>query len=472
MGISNTPGIGAGKTGLPTFRIRSVLDTCADCDTCRFIMDESCLFFPELYRLYDREKETGEKTSEKELASLASQCTLCGLCPCYNIRADILRGKADLAGHSGIPLSARILADFQSIGRMSGLCPYLVNKSLRLPPVRRALGKLVGIHPDRRIPAFPAENFFSWARKRGLHDHPRGGKGVAYFAGCTAGYLFPEVARSAVSVFQHNGFSVYVPPQQCCGMPSLIEGDAATAVRRLAFNLKILIEAMDLGLQPVFSCPTCGYVMKILLKEGAFYSEAYQRRAGAGPGEIIVPEKRFGSSGNASLSKMIYGEIFKDDGIFSGLDPLDRIALAAAATDTGVYLERLRSEGRLKSTPGPLPMKAVHFTSCHQREQGTGDAYKNILALIPGLVIAEAGGPMDCCGMAGSAGFKKEFYHDSLRVGAPLFQKIRAHGPEAIITDCLSCRLQFNQVLPIPVYHPLEIIARANMIGCAKGSTP
>lgn len=461
MGTSHSSGGDKVKAASPTYRIRSVLDTCADCDTCRFIMDECCLFFPELYRLYDREKETGRKTGDRELAALASLCTLCGLCPCYNIRADILLGKAELLEHSGMSLAARILADVQSLGRICGLFPDLVNNSLGLAPFRRVLGRVVGIHPARRIPAFPPENFFSWVRKQGLGDPPRKKEGVAYFAGCTAGYIFPEVARAVVLIFQKNGVPVYVPPQRCCGMPSLIEGDTGTAVRRLSFNLRILIEAIDLGLRPVFSCPTCGYVMKVLLKEGAFYSEAYQRRAGAVPGEIKVPEKRGGPDGHTSLSKMVYGEIFKDDGIFSGLDPLQRIALADAATDVGVHLERLRAEGRLVSDFRPVPMKVVHFTSCHQREQGTGDAYKNMLALIPGLVISEVGGSMDCCGMGGSLGFKNDFHDDSLRLGTPLFQKIRAHEPDAIVTDCLSCRVQFNQAVPYPVYHPLEIIARA-----------
>ncbi|MCK7515684.1 MAG: hypothetical protein MZV70_74710 [Desulfobacterales bacterium] len=42
---------------------------CADCDCCRPIMDESCLFFPELYRLYDQEVETGQKISADRAAA-------------------------------------------------------------------------------------------------------------------------------------------------------------------------------------------------------------------------------------------------------------------------------------------------------------------------------------------------------------------------------------------------------------------
>jgi hypothetical protein len=45
----------------PERKARKVIDECADCDVCRFLMDSDCLMFPELYRLYDREMETGEK---------------------------------------------------------------------------------------------------------------------------------------------------------------------------------------------------------------------------------------------------------------------------------------------------------------------------------------------------------------------------------------------------------------------------
>jgi glycerol-3-phosphate dehydrogenase subunit C len=46
-------------------------------------------------------------------------------------------------------------------------------------------------------------------------------------------------------------------------------------------------------------------------------------------------------------------------------------------------------------------------------------------------------------------------------------EKIRAKAPRAIITDCLSCRLQFSHVLPYPVFHPMEILAQAYRSGAA-----
>jgi glycerol-3-phosphate dehydrogenase subunit C len=63
--------------------------------------------------------------------------------------------------------------------------------------------------------------------------------------------------------------------------------------------------------------------------------------------------------------------------------------------------------------------------------------------------------------MAGIMGFKKDFHEPSIKLGSRLMEKIRSLEPEIIVTDCLSCRLQFKQVLPYPVYHPIEVLREA-----------
>ena len=55
---------------------------------------------------------------------------------------------------------------------------------------------------------------------------------------------------------------------------------------------------------------------------------------------------------------------------------------------------------------------------------------------------------MDCCGMGGSLGFKEGFHGASVSLGGPLMKKIRVVEPETVVTDCLSCRLQFQHLLP------------------------
>ena len=451
------------EQGNPSSRdlIRGVMDACTNCDICRFMMDESCLFFPELYRLFDKEKEAGTNVTDEALKRLASLCTLCGLCPCPNIRADILLSKAARVREQGIRAGERLLADVQNACRLGGRFPWLINTFLSINPVEKITKRMGGISQKRALPRLPKENFFSWAQKNGLTRKPAGQPKAAYFAGCTAGFLFPEVARAAVAVLKQNHIAVYVPPQQCCGMPTLLEGMAALTRQRVQDNLRTLLDAADTGFDLVCTCPTCGFFMKKLLREGAHYSQAFQKSVSAGADEIRVPGK-IGKEGYVSLKKSIYGDLLADNPNFSAIDPMARIALSEKLSDMGQYLERLHLKGLLDTNLGRINNRMVYFTPCHQREQNIGSPYENLLFMIPGLDLIHVGGDMDCCGMGGSLGFKEGFHGDSIRLGQPLAEKIKAASPYAIVTDCLSCRLQFRHLLPeLPVYHPLELLASA-----------
>ncbi len=99
----------------------------------------------------------------------------------------------------------------------------VVNQLNRVRPVSLLLKKVLKIHPDRPLPLFPKESFFFWAEKRGLNspksNNARLTSNVAYFAGRSAGYLFPEVGKAAVRILERNGIEVHIPPQECCSMP-------------------------------------------------------------------------------------------------------------------------------------------------------------------------------------------------------------------------------------------------------------
>ena len=170
--------------------IRDIVELCGDCDTCRPILDRDCLFFPELYRLWDREMESGVPITDAELHSLMELCTLCGLCPCPNIPADLMEAKGRYIDRNGLPLTTRLLNDVPAVARLCATFPRLVDAlctSRRITPLLR---RAAGIHPARRLPSFAKRNFFQWAKTKGLTTRRKGGRTVAYFAGCSAGYLF------------------------------------------------------------------------------------------------------------------------------------------------------------------------------------------------------------------------------------------------------------------------------------------
>ncbi len=112
----------------PEKMARAVIEACADCDICRFLMEDTpCLVFPELYRLYDKEKEKNEPITPEDLRNLVDLCNYCALCPCHNIRSDIMRAKHAFVGRDGLKPTIRLLEDVERVARLCGAYPRLTN---------------------------------------------------------------------------------------------------------------------------------------------------------------------------------------------------------------------------------------------------------------------------------------------------------------------------------------------------------
>ena len=448
----------------PEKAARQVLDACADCDVCRFLMDTSCLFFPELYRLYDKEMEGRERITSKELRRLVDLCNFCGQCPCPNIRAGIIEAKTQFIERDGLKFGVRTIEDVERVATLCGAYPGLANAFFRGALTGGLLKRALGIHEARKMPVFPHESFPDWAKKQALivKSKNQQKRKVALFAGCTGKYLFPDVPKAVVQVFQHNGFEVYFPEQKCCGMPPFLEGDRQVTLDFVLFNVEHLAEVVEEGYDIVCSCPTCSYMLRTVLGEGAYFSKDYQDLVGGNEKDIRVPVKKaLGDHGERKLesfSKTIYKGIFKDDGYFSSVSPLKRIKVAENTYDLGEYLSYLHQKGELSTDFGPVQGRIAYYPPCHLREQEIGQPYVELLKGIPDTTLQVISGAFYCCGLAGVMGFKRDFHDTSVQLGRPLMEKIRTVNPDRIVTDCLSCRLQFKQLLPYDVVHPIEIL--------------
>ena len=487
----------------PEESMREVVDACTDCDCCRYLMDTNCLFFPEIYKLWDREQETGEKITPGELRRLADLCNYCALCPCPNIREAIIKAKTAFIDRDGLAPYVRTLEDVERVGRLCGALPWLTNFLLQSKSNGGFVKKSLGIHPKRKIPPFPPQSFPAWARRHRLTTRPGGAqkRKVAYFAGCSARHIFPELPRAVVSVLRRNNIAVYYPQQQCCGMPAMLEGDRKLTLKMAARTVADLTEAVADGYDVVCSCPTCGYMLKQVLKQGAYYSTAYQEAIGGDATLLKIPVRErpaaeskdalaplpdvlkaeFGShhmtrttlslpaqtcskaqsAAFMLLDKSLYGKIMKDDGYFSSIDPLSRIKVAENTYDLGEYLLNLHRNGELETHFGELSGHGLYYPPCHQREQEIGMPYLELLGLLPGMRTESLQDTFYCCGMAGIMGYKRDFHTASLHIGSRLIAKIKEINPDTLITDCLSCRLQFQQTTAYDVLHPAEILEKA-----------
>ncbi|MGC8495427.1 MAG: heterodisulfide reductase-related iron-sulfur binding cluster, partial [Syntrophobacteraceae bacterium] len=432
----------------PESMARSVIERCADCDVCRYLMeDTSCLVFPEIYRLFDKEVEKKGSITCDELKSMVELCNFCALCPCPNVRSDLMKAKNAFIERDGMKPSIRFLEDVEYVATVCGAYPRLSNVLLRNGLTGRLIKRVAGIHAERNFPAIPKENFPAWVQKRGL-DIRRETKGrkVAYFTGCTGRYLFPDVPIAAVNVLKRNGVEVNCPELKCCGMPSLLEGDRDFTLKLAAFNVERLCEAVESGYDIVCSCPTCGYMLKSVFGEvpghAAIFSQPETGRKSIADGREIIG-KKIGARG-----KTIFNGLFRDEGYFASIDPRKRIEVSSHTYDLGEYLRGLHLCGELDTCFGSVAGTMAYYPPCHLREQNIGEPWFDLLRLVPATSLEKIDGSFHCCGIAGIMGFKRDFHEVSVKMGSRLVERIEAIDPERLLTDCLSCRLQFNQLTP------------------------
>ncbi|MBV9888507.1 MAG: LUD domain-containing protein [Acidobacteria bacterium] len=96
---------------------------------------------------------------------------------------------------------------------------------------------------------------------------------------------------------------------------------------------------------------------------------------------------------------------------------------------------------------------------CQQKTIGAADATVRLLTEI-GFDVAMSN--VECCGMAGSFGYKKDFYDLSLAVGADLFgqvvQQDREGGARQLIASGTSCTEQLHAGFERKILHPMELL--------------
>ena len=210
-----------------------IVSVCAVCEACKSLLDLSCLVFPELFKLVEQYRETGETIHTDQLRHLVNLCNFCALCPCLKFRAAVINAKTEYMEKHGLGFKTRVIENLEQMGRLGGAVPRVSNFLSQNSISRALIQKTLGIHKERQIPNFPKQGFQEWMKRRRTDTSAgtKKKKKVAYFAGCTGRYLFPEVPKAVVSVFERNGVEVYYPEQQCCGMPSLLEGDKNLTLR-------------------------------------------------------------------------------------------------------------------------------------------------------------------------------------------------------------------------------------------------
>jgi glycerol-3-phosphate dehydrogenase subunit C len=321
------------------------------------------------------------------------------------------RARASLVKDGRVPLRLRLrnnlVSRAASLGKFAQPFAPIANRIFTFPPARLIAEKALGIHSEAPFPPFAQERFTTWFRKHEKPTHST--RQVAYFHGCSSEYYEPRVGRAAVHVLEALGFEVLVPPQNCCGLPLLSNGEFPAARRYHQNNVKHLLKFVQSGIPIVGTSTSC----TLTLKEEA-------------------PE-------------------------LLDMHDADTRAIARTIYDFNEFLLMLWEQGEIELNPRPLPLRLVYHIPCQYRAHRIGKPGLEILKMIPELELVDSGA--DCCGIAGTYGYKTEKYDISMQVGEPLFQTIRQVGGPMVICDSETCRWQITHATGIPCVHPVELLA-------------
>ena len=396
-----------------TEAVRDSLDRCVKCTIC-----ESFCPFSKVTPLFPGPKYVGPQAERYRNAgppvdASVDYCSGCGICTqvCpqgVKIAEINSQARARMWDERGVPLRNQLIARPSVIGKLGTPVAPLANWALRNPLLREVAHRVVGIHRHAPMPRFAGRTFQRWARRR-----PKGSaaKTVVYFHGCGTNYYEPAAGEMLVAVLEHNGFNVVIPPQDCCGLPLQSNGNFPAArgyVGRLVDNLAPYARE---GLPIIANSTSCGLMLKREARE------------------------------------------------ILGVEDEDLDTVSKQMYDVCEFLLLLHEKGELKTDFRPLALEVPYHAPCQQRGHGIGKPALDLLALVPELRVIELN--VDCCGIAGTYGIKKEKYDISMAVGAQLFREIREAKAEVAACDSETCRWQIEHGSGVHAVHPIELLYRA-----------
>lgn len=340
---------------------------------------------------------------------LCINCKRCEVaCPSDVKIGDIIQRARMNYAPSHFKLRDALLSHTDLMGTLSTPFAPVVNTAMGLKPVRGILDSALKIDHRRALPKYSFGTFRQWLRKQKTKQQQYAEQ-VAFFHGCFVNYNHPQLGKDLVKVMNAMGFGVQLlDKEKCCGVPLIANGFFAKAQKQANVNAQSLQKVViDKGIPVVTTSSTCTFALR----------DEYPHLLG-----IDTTPVR------------------------------DKIELATR------FIYRLFVAGRelkLKHTP----MRVAYHTPCHMEKMGWTAYTLALLERIPGveLVVLDS----QCCGIAGTYGFKAENYDTSQGIGASLFRQIEESGVDFVVSDCETCKMQIEMSTSKRCKHPITLLAES-----------
>lgn len=302
-----------------------------------------------------------------------------------------------------------LLANTDFVGTLSTPFAPVVNVALGLKPVKAAMDAVLKIDHRRMFPKYAFGTFEGWYKKQASRQAAFS-KQVAYFHGCYVNYNNPQLGKDLVKVMNAAGYGVrLLEKEQCCGVALISNGLINQAKKQAQTNMASIRQAVLERKMPVIATSsTCTFTIR------DEYPHLLQLENG---------------------------------------DVREQVELATR------FLYRLLAENKTKLRfRTDKKLKVAYHTPCHMEKLGWSYYTIELLKMIPGVEVQVL--DSQCCGIAGTYGFKKENYEVSQQIGSRLFRQIEASGVDFVVSDCETCKWQIEMSTSKKCEHPISVLAR------------
>ena len=354
----------------------------------------------------DREK------AEDDWVLLCSQCKRCEMaCPCGVEPAQIiLRAQQRYGLEHPHSLAHLLFANNYYLSTLGSLTAPIANRFAAMK-----IGKKIfdAMSIATYIP-FPKFRFhkLSWKKK----TPNRRSRKVAFFYGCFINFYRPDIGRKIIQLLKSLKVDVVLPPQWCCGLPALGNGNLQLARSFALKNTASLSNYIDAGYDILYSCTSCGLCLM----------HDYQ--------DIMdIPKAK---------------------------------KIAENTYDLHEYILKLVDDNYVKPQFQEVRRKLAYHIPCHLRALGIGYPAAKLMSMIPGLTCEIIDD--NCCGLSGSYGFKKTNESTAISIGNRAVARIGKTGCAEIVADCGSCRMQLGGLSGLATLDPAEVLSESLGITLTK----
>lgn len=339
-------------------------------------------------------------------------CKRCEVaCPSNVKIGDIIQAARIKYSEKKFKLRDFILANTDLVGTLSSPFAPVVNGVLGLRPTKAVLDSVLKIDHRRVFPKYAFGTFESWYKKNEAARQSSFPTQVSYFHGCYVNYNNPQLGKDLIKVMNALGVGVrLLDKEKCCGVALISNGFIEQAKKQAKVNIEAIRESVLAKNMPVIATSsTCAFTIR----------DEY-------PHLLSV----------------------------DNADVREQVELATRY----VYRLMARQGVKLKFKQNQKIRVAYH-TPCHMEKLGWAYYSIELLKLIPNVELTVL--DSQCCGIAGTYGFKKENYKTSQDIGESLFRQIEACDIDYVVTDCETCKWQIEMSTSKRCEHPISILAKA-----------